>query len=112
MLIVLTLSGFHVDSRIAPGFRYTVRRIGEEQHLFDGEARRLNSIGLGYGRRLTFHGDRLNFNDCYFWSDSSPTGFAFNIQALKEGDIFTLFNSESLPIGEVSNFTFGLVYMP
>ena len=78
-----------MDSRIVPGFRYRVRCIGDEQWLFDGEARRLDSIGLGYGRRLTFQGDRLNNNDCYFWSDSSPTGFAFSIQALKEGDVFT-----------------------
>ena len=95
-----------MDSRIVPGFRYRVRCIGDEQWLFDGEARRLDSIGLGYGRRLTFQGDRLNNNDCYFWSDSSPTGFAFSIQALKEGDVFTLFNSDSIPIGEVSNYLF------
>ena len=99
---MLTLSGFEVDSRIVPGFRYRVRCIGNEEWLFDGETRRLDSIGLGYGRRLTFQGDRLNNNDFYFWSDSSPTGFAFSIQALKEGDVFTLFNSESIPIGEVS----------
>lgn len=76
--------------------------MGEVQYLFNGEAKRLQSIGLGYGRRLTFSGDRLNFNDCFFWSDSSPSGFAFNVQALREGDVFTITNSQSIPIGEIT----------
>lgn len=78
-----------------------MRRIGEADPIFDGKARRLLSVGLGYGRRLTFQGDLNSFNNCCFWSDSSPTGFAFNIQAVKEGDVFTIFSSKSVPLGEV-----------
>lgn len=94
-------TGFEIDSRIAPGFRYTVRYIGTNEYLFGGEAKRLESIGLGYGRRMTFKGDRVNFNDCYFWSDSIPSGYAFNIEAFKEGSVFTIADTESKAIGTV-----------
>ncbi|XP_045198168.2 uncharacterized protein LOC123552517 [Mercenaria mercenaria] len=97
----LSVKGFEIDSRIVPGFRYTVRYIGTKEYLFDGEARRLETIGLGYGRRMTFQGDSLNFNDCFFWSDSIPEGFAFNIDALREGDAFTIADAESQLIGTV-----------
>ena len=77
--------------------------MGESQYLFSGEAKSLQSIGLGYGRRLTFSGDRLNFNECFFWSDSNPSGFGFSLEAIKEGDVFTITNSQSIPVGEVRN---------
>ena len=40
--------------------------------------------------RLTFSGDSLNNNDCFFWSDSDPEGFAFSIQAVDEGSNFLI----------------------
>ena len=94
-------TGFEIDSRIAPGFRYNVRYIGTNEYLFNGEARRLNTIGLGYGRRMTFQGDSLNFNDCFFWSDSIPNGYALNIQALREGDVFIVTDAEQQTVGSV-----------
>lgn len=68
----------------------------------------MESIGLGYGRRMTFKGDKLNFNDNYFWSDSIPSGFGFNIEALREGDSFTVVDADSQEIGtaEVQNVDF------
>lgn len=45
---------------------------------------------MGYGKRLTFSGDSLNNNDCFFWSDSDPEGFAFSIQAVEEGTNFLI----------------------
>ena len=92
-------TGFEVDSRIAPGFRYLVRYIGQDEYLFDGRAKRLESIGLGYGRRLTFQGETLNNNENYFWSDSSPEGFAFNIEAVKEDDCFIVTDADSQVVG-------------
>lgn len=92
-------TGFDIDSRIVPGYRYYVRYIGTNQYLFNGEARRLISIGLGYGRRMTFEGDSLNFNDNYFWSDSTPSGFAFSVEAVKEGDVYQISDANSQEIG-------------
>jgi len=95
----LLFTGFEVDNRIAPGFRYFVRYIGTDEYLFDGEARRLESIGMGYGRRLTFNGDTLNFNENYFWTDSNSQGYAFSIEAVHEGDEFSIIDSNHQPVG-------------
>ncbi|KAL4232716.1 hypothetical protein ACF0H5_007404 [Mactra antiquata] len=95
----LCVKGFDIDSRIVPGYRYYVRYIGTNEYLFNGEARRLLSIGLGYGRRMTFEGDSLNFNDNYFWSDSIPEGFAFSIESVREGEVYVIIDSKSQEIG-------------
>ena len=101
-LILLSLAGVYVDPRILPGFRYRVRHVGTENYLFDGRALTLQSIGLGYGKRLTFTGDSLNFNDNYFWSDSDPNGFAFSLDAVQPADRLTVYgNDGSGIIGEV-----------
>ncbi|KAK3596608.1 hypothetical protein CHS0354_035885 [Potamilus streckersoni] len=92
---------FSIDQRITPCFRYRVRYIGSSEYLFGGEARRLESIGLGYAKRLTFSGDGLNHNDCYFWTDSYPDGFAFCIEAVQEGEEFTVYDSRNRIVGEV-----------
>lgn len=97
--IVCCFAGFDLDSRIAPGFRYFVRYLGTDEYLFDGEARRLESIGLGYGRRLTFTGEKLNFNENFFWTDSRPEGFAFTIEAVREGNEFAIIDSDHQQIG-------------
>ncbi|KAL3882962.1 hypothetical protein ACJMK2_029363 [Sinanodonta woodiana] len=97
----LQVKSFYIDPRIAPCFRYRVRYIGSSECLFDGEARRLESIGLGYARRLVFSGDSLNHNDCYFWTDSCPNGFAFCIEAVKEGEEFVVYDSSNQIVGEV-----------
>ena len=96
------LAGIYVDPRILPGFRYRVRHVGTERYLFEGRALTLQSIGLGYGKRLTFTGNSLNFNDNYFWSDSDPNGFAFSLDAVQPADRLTIYgNDGSGIIGEV-----------
>ncbi|ESO83469.1 hypothetical protein LOTGIDRAFT_236612 [Lottia gigantea] len=96
----LPVKGVYVHGQIAPGFPYKVRYNGSEKYMFGGEARCLQSIGMGYGKRLTFTGDTLNDKDCYFWSDSHPEGFAFNIAAVKQNEKFIILNSLMEPIGE------------
>lgn len=97
----LLVKGFTIDERIAPGFRYRIRYINSDEYLYDGEARRLESIGLGYGRRMTFKGDSLNHNDCFFWSDSNPDGYAFCIEAVQESDVFAIVDCKGQEVGSV-----------
>jgi len=60
--------------------------------MFNGRALQLLNIGRGYSRRLTFQADSytLNNNNNYFWSDSRPEGFAFELEVVSTGDKFTL----------------------
>lgn len=94
-------SGFHVDENICPGFRYRVRYMGTKDFLFNGEPRMLQSIGLGYGKRLTFSGETLNNNENYFWSDSRPEGYAFRVCAVEAGDKFVIYDEMSRVVGDV-----------
>jgi hypothetical protein len=95
-------AGVYVDPRIKPGFRYVVRRLGTEKFLFGGKPLTLQSIGIGYGKRLTFEGEKYNFNDNYFWSDSEPNGFGFTLVAVQSSDKLTIYGSDgSGVIGEV-----------
>ncbi|XP_076466320.1 uncharacterized protein LOC143297751 [Babylonia areolata] len=94
--------GVYVDPKITPGFRYRIRRVGTESYLFEGRALTLLSVGLGYGKRLTFAGDSLIFNDNYFWSDSDPSGFAFSLDAVQPGDELKVYGNDGTGvIGEV-----------
>lgn len=93
--------GFHVDENICPGFRYRVRYMGTKDFLFNGEPRMLQSIGLGYGKRLTFSGETLNNNENYFWSDSRPEGYAFRVCAVEAGDKFVIYDEMSRVVGDV-----------
>jgi hypothetical protein len=65
---------------------------GTSKHMFNGCALQLLNIGRGYSRRLTFQADpnTLNDNSNYFWSDSRPEGFAFELEVVSPGDKFTL----------------------
>ncbi|KAK7486611.1 hypothetical protein BaRGS_00022136 [Batillaria attramentaria] len=96
--------GVYVDPRILPGFRYKVRHAGPgaQRYLFEGRAMTLQSIGLGYGKRLTFTGESLNFNDNYFWSDSDPNGFAFSLEAVREGDRLSIYGNNGSGVLERS----------
>jgi len=97
--------GVFIDPRILPGFKYRVRPIEKngckERWLFKGKVLELQSIGRGYSRRLTFKPDKgaLNDNPHYFWSDSHPEGFAFELQVLSAGDKFTVFDASHVPVG-------------
>nr|CAD7590117.1 unnamed protein product [Timema genevievae] len=100
--------GVWVDPRVAPGFRYRVRPIQEQgrskgqteyHYFFGGKALTLQSIGRGYTRRVTFEGDSLNDNDNYFWSDSWPLGFAFELEVTRPGEKYTLYDANSVAMG-------------
>lgn len=92
---------FYVDRRVCPGFRYKVRYVGRKDDVFDGRGRYLVSVGMGYGKRLTFKGDNFNANDCFFWSDNDEDGYAFSHDVLEKGEKFILYDSNSQPIGDV-----------
>ncbi|XP_033740582.1 LOW QUALITY PROTEIN: uncharacterized protein LOC117327630 [Pecten maximus] len=95
------VKGFYVDRRVCPGFRYKVRFVSRRDDVFDGKGRCLLSVGMGYGKRLTFKGDKLNVNDCFFWSDNDEDGYAFSHDVLEKGEKFILYDSNSQPIGDV-----------
>jgi hypothetical protein len=71
------------------------------ERLFNGCALQLQSIGRGYSRRLTFQADSntLNNNTNYFWSDSRPEGFAFELEVVSPGDKFTLHDANHVATG-------------
>lgn len=100
-IIAFSVVGFYVDRRICPGFRYKVRYLSRRDDVFDGKGRYLTSVGMGYGKRLTFQGDKLNVNDFFFWSDSDENGYAFSHDVLEKGEKFVLYDANSQPIGDV-----------
>ena len=75
--------------------------MGTKDFLFNGEPRMLQSIGIGYGKRLTFQGETHNHNENYFWSDSRPEGYAFSVCAVEVGDKFVLYDEMSRAVGDV-----------
>ena len=77
-----------IDDDIWPGFRYKVRELGTDKKLFGGEAKYLENIGQGYGKRLTFESDEILENENFFWTDSNEDGYAFAIEAISTGDVF------------------------
>ena len=68
-----------MDPRIIPGFRYKVRPAenNNNNYIFNGQPLELISIGMGYGKKLTFEcqQNQLNEPENYFWSDSLAEGF-------------------------------------
>ncbi|XP_052088099.1 uncharacterized protein LOC127725272 [Mytilus californianus] len=93
--------GFHLDNRVCPGFTYRVRDLRSDREVLEGEPRVLQSIGMGYGKRLTFKGDKRNLNDCYFWTDNNPEGYGFAISVVSKGDNFVIYDSLNQSIGDV-----------
>ncbi|XP_023946395.1 uncharacterized protein LOC112051828 isoform X1 [Bicyclus anynana] len=102
--------GVYIDPRVRTGFRYKIRPMQaldapplsvKPRYLFDGKALTLQSIGRGFARRLTFDhdGSTLNENTNYFWSDSRPEGFVFEIEAVAIGDKFTIYDANHEPQG-------------
>ena len=92
--------GTFVDANIVPGFKYSVRRNGTTQYLFEGNSLFLESIGQGYGKRITFESDDILNNDNFFWSDTNHKfGYAFSINVLSENDTFDVYNENDNKIG-------------
>lgn len=95
--------GTYVDPRIVPGFYYRVRPTDRNDHLFDGRALKLSSIGMGYAKRLTFQPDSLVSPDNYFWSDNHPDGVGLEPRAVHTGMRFTI-TGDGQHLGEASVF--------
>ena len=89
-----------MDKNIIPGFHYKVRILGTDRFLFKGKALALQSIGIGYGKRITFEGESFNVNRNYFYSDTQAEGVAMSIIALQSGDTFVVTNLDGQPQGE------------
>ncbi|CAN7986296.1 unnamed protein product [Ixodes hexagonus] len=89
--------GTYVDKRVVPGFRYRVRVNRTSRQLFDGRALTLESVGRGYGKRITFQAGPggLNDNDNYFYSDTIAQGYGFSPVAVEVGDRFRIRDSDS-----------------
>ncbi|XP_064112972.1 uncharacterized protein LOC135219817 [Macrobrachium nipponense] len=100
----LPVVGTYVDPSILTGFRYRVRPVDSKKHLFGARALTLQSIGRGYGKRLTFSGDKMNQNENYFWSDTNPEGYGFSIQAVAPGDAFRIMSSSGEDLGRAQVF--------
>ncbi|XP_069947814.1 uncharacterized protein [Cherax quadricarinatus] len=84
-----------VDPAITPGFCYQVRHVDSTKLLFKGRNLRLLSVGMGYGKRITFASDSHNINN-YFWSDTHPEGYGFTLCLVQQGDKFTLRDANNL----------------
>ncbi|XP_019872693.1 uncharacterized protein LOC109600939 isoform X2 [Aethina tumida] len=95
--------GTYVDPRIIPGFYYKVRPNDRKEHLFDGRALKLLSIGMGYAKRLTFQPDSLVSPDNYLWSDNHPDGLGLEVRAVRKGLAFVVKASDKI-LGEATVF--------
>jgi len=93
--------GLIVHSRIIPGFSYRVRPLNTSKFLFSGKALQLLSIGQGYGKRITFKPDNgtKNGNGNFFWSDSRPEGYGFELEVVSPGDKFTMYDAQHNRMG-------------
>jgi hypothetical protein len=98
--------GVWIHPNIVPGFKYKVRPIENKERtrfLFDNRALELMSIGRGYSRRLTFEASPglLNDNENYFWTDSMPSGYAFQVHVVSVGDNFTVFDANNVAVATI-----------
>jgi len=86
--------GTFVHPDIVPGFKYTARANGTTDFIFERKPKLLESIGQGYGKRLTFESEDILNNNNYFWSDSSPMGYAFSIHVIDVATTFLVYENE------------------
>ncbi|OQR69302.1 hypothetical protein BIW11_01874 [Tropilaelaps mercedesae] len=98
----LAVIGTHVDRRVIPGFMYRVRVTGSPDYLFDGQAMLLESVGRGYGKRITFESESYNEPRNYFYSDTAPEGYAFAPIAIRVGDQLDILPISGAAHGEKS----------
>ena len=95
----LPVFGTYIHKHILPGFRYRVRLTSTKEYLFGGKALKLESIGKGYGKRITFESDDILENSNFFWSDSHEEGFAFSPELLSRGDVFQVVDAQRKSTG-------------
>lgn len=95
--------GTYVDKRVVPGFRYIVRVNRTSRFLFGGRPLHLESVGRGYGKRITFEAPPggLNDNDNFFYSDTIAQGYGFAPVAVQVGDRFRVQDSEGEECGDL-----------
>eukprot|EP00794_Sanderia_malayensis_P000581 gene581-1241_t len=87
----LPVYGTYIHENIVPGYRYKVKQNGTNKMLFNNQAKYLENIGQGYGRRLTFQEDNVLENGNFFWSDSNPLfGYSFYIEVISIEDSFSV----------------------
>ena len=98
----LPVVGTYIHGHILPGFRYRVRLSGTNEYLFGGKALKLESIGQGYGKRITFESEDILENNNFFWSDSHEAGFAFSPEILSGGEVFQVSDSLGKDVGTFS----------
>jgi len=91
--------GTFIDPNICSGFMYRVRPLMARKKLFKGQPLHLQSIGMGYGKRITFASEKRNGNENYFWSDNYPSGYGFSIHVISVGEKFTIYDANHLAIG-------------
>lgn len=99
-----------MDPRIIPGFYYRVRPNDRKEHLFQGRALRLVSIGMGYAKRLTFEPDSLVEPNNYLWSDNHPDGLGLEPRAVHVGMRFNVVAGDQ-KLGEAQVFRADLPQM-
>ena len=92
----------HIHGHILPGFKYRVRFGGTNDYMFGGKALKLESIGKGYGKRITFESDDILENDNFFWSDSHEAGFMFSPEILSGDEAFQVMDTKGKTIGTFS----------
>ena len=95
--------GTYVDQRVVPGFYYRVRPNHRKQHLFNGRPLKLQSIGMGYAKRLTFAPDSLIEPNNYLWSDNHPDGLGLEPRALRKNMKFSIVTGKQT-LGEAQVF--------
>ncbi|XP_071057399.1 uncharacterized protein [Onthophagus taurus] len=95
--------GTYVDPRIIPGFTYRIRPNDRKKHLFNGESLKLQSIGMGYAKRLTFGSNtKLNPSN-YLWSDNHRDGLGLEPRAVLKGMKFKVLAGDQI-LGEATVF--------
>ncbi|CAB3992457.1 Hypothetical predicted protein [Paramuricea clavata] len=95
----LPVMGTYVHSHVLPGVRYRVRLSDTNEYLFGGKALKLESIGQGYGKRITFESKDILENNNFFWSDSHEAGFAFSPEILSGGEVFQVMDNVGKRVG-------------
>lgn len=95
--------GTYVDKRVVPGFRYVVRVNRTSRFLFGGRPLLLESVGRGYGKRITFEAPPggLNENDNFFYSDTIAQGYGFAPVAVQVGDRFRVQDCQGEVCGDL-----------
>lgn len=76
--------------------------LGTKKYIFNGRALTLQGVGMGYGKRITMEGDSLNNNNNYFYSDTHPQGYGFELVGITPGEKFSVFDSEERPVAKAT----------